>query len=447
MAPNIDYNAPEAEWYDDVPRSVSRFVIFGLTLLVVTFGGFGVWAFTAPLAAAVIAQGSFVATGQNKIVQHLEGGIIKSIMVEEGSTVQAGELLLSLDETVAEATERELFLRLIRLQATEARLLAEYEQAPSIKFPGSFLEVRGDFEVASIIDSQKLSFNVSRSALEKEVSLLETNIEAMIIRAAGYEEQLDSHKRQHALLEEELEILEGLFQNALVRRAQVTALKRTLVEVEGQIGRLEAQVAEISQIKLKYEQQIDQVTEDYSKLALTELQTVQAELDSIREKVRAAESVRKRKDVVAPVSGTVVRLYYHTSGGVIESGRPILEILPIDAPLIIEVEVPRADIDTVQSGQPATVRLTALNQRTTPILNGEVYYVSADAISDTTTGVLREVYIARISVDSEELERVPGFRPTPGMPAEVMIQSAERTFAEYIAKPIKDSMIRAFRED
>ena len=173
---------------------------------------------------------------------------------------------------------------------------------------------------------------------------------------------------------------------------------------------------------------------------------VQGELDGVREQARAALNVKDRADLIAPVSGVVVRLYYHTSGGVIESGRPILEILPEDQPLIVEVQIPRADIDSVRTGQPATVRLTALNQRTTPVLNGEVFYVSADAVTDNSTGMAKEVYVARISTSPKELRRVANFVPTPGMPAEIMIQTAERTFAQYLAKPIADSMTRAFRE-
>ena len=127
MSTSSKENLP-AVWYADVPRSITRQVIFGLTLLVVAFGGFGTWAFRAPLAAAIIAQGSFVATGRNKIVQHLEGGIIKDILIKEGDTIQRGDVIMSLDETAAEANERELFLRQIRLEATAARLLAQYNE-------------------------------------------------------------------------------------------------------------------------------------------------------------------------------------------------------------------------------------------------------------------------------------------------------------------------------
>lgn len=443
---NMPVPIEEQAWYAEVPRSVTKQVVFGLLLMLVTFGGFALWAFRAPLAAAVIAQGSFVATGQNKIIQHLEGGIIEEILVNEGDTVSAGQLLVRLDQTTAAASERELYLRQMRLEAIEARLLAQYRRQPLLEFPEHLTAARGDFEISSILDGQLLAFRDAEAALDEDLALLERNLDALEIRRAGYETQLVSHQQQIELLNEELELKHGLFEDGLIRRAEMTAVERASIDAEGQIGRLLAEVNEIETIKLKYRQQINRSLAQYQQTALDNLQVVQGELDGVREQARAAYSVKKRSDVLAPVSGTVVRQYYHTSGGVIESGRPILEILPVDQPLIVEVTVPRADIDSVRTGQPATVRLTALNQRTTPVLDGEVFYVSADAITDKSTGVAKEVYVARISLETKELRRVANFTPTPGMPAEIMIQTEERTFAQYLTKPIADSMTRAFRE-
>ncbi|MCV3273585.1 HlyD family type I secretion periplasmic adaptor subunit [Roseobacter sinensis] len=445
MAELIHYPA-NGDWHADVPRSVYKQVIFGFALMVLTFGGFSLWAFRAPLAAAVISQGSFVATGQNKIVQHLEGGIIRDIVIREGDRVSQGQLLIRLDQTAAAAKERELYLRQMRLEATEARLLAQHERLPLPVFPEALSSKTNDFEIASIIDGQMLAFNMAESALDDDLSLLQRNYDALEVRRVGYAVQLDAHKRQLELLSDELEIKTDLLEDGLIRRSEMTALKRVLIEAEGQIGRLEAEVDEIEQIKFKYEEQINQTDARYRQEALDNLQIVQAELDGIREQVRAAMNVRERADVLAPVSGVVVRLYYHTSGGVIESGRPILEILPEDEPLIVETQIPRADIDSVSTGQNATVRLVALNQRTTPVLNGQVEYVSADAVTNKSTASAEEVYVARITLSPEELRRVANFTPTPGMPAEVMIQTEERTFAQYLAKPVTDSMSRAFRE-
>ncbi|EAQ03237.1 putative transport protein [Pseudooceanicola batsensis HTCC2597] len=434
------------DWYAAVPRSIARQATIGLLLMAITFGGFGAWAFLAPLAAAVISQGSFVAIGQNKIVQHLEGGIIKDILVDEGDQVQAGQLLLRLDETKALANERELVLRLSRLEAIEARLLALYDGKERLTFPPHLIEQSERAEIRQILAGQQTAFDSATEGLQNEIALLERNRAALAVRSAGYEAQLASHNEQVELLEEEFAARDILLGKGLMRRAEMTALKRTLVEAAGQIGRLEAEIGEIEQLSHKYEMQIAQTVRQHQQSALDDLQPIQGELDSIREQLAAARNVRERTDVIAPVSGTVVRLHYHTAGGVIESGRAIAEILPSEQPLIIEVQVPRVDIDSVRKGQHATIRLTALNRRTTPILYGKVIYVSADSVTDTQNGNTQEVYIARISMPVTELRRVANFTPTPGMPAEIMIQTAERTFAQYIVKPIRDSLGRAFRE-
>jgi membrane fusion protein, type I secretion system len=434
------------EWYADVPRSVTRHVVFGFALMAIAFGGFGWWAFNAPLAAAVIAQGSFVATGRNKIIQHLEGGIIKEILVKEGDTVQAEQVILALDETVALATERELFLRQVRLEATEVRILAALNPRERLVFPPALLEKRGDFEVATILDGQSNAFKVAVQGLNNDIALLERNIEALRIRSMGYERQLISMRLQTSILSEDLADKSTLLERGLMRKSEVNIVRRALAEAEGQVARLDSEITEIAEISRRYETQIEQTLSAHRQAAVDELQVVQSELDSVREKSRKAASVLKRAEIKSPVSGTVIRLYYHTAGGVIESGRAIAEILPSDEPLIIETQIARTEIENVTIGQQATVRLVGLNQRTTPVLNGLVYYVSADAITDKSAEGAREVYVARVSISVEELMRVQGFTPTPGMPAEVLIQTAERSFIDYLVKPISDSMNRAFRE-
>ena len=436
----------EADWYAGVPRSVTRHAVFGLTLMLVAFGGFGLWALRAPLAAAVIAQGSFVATGQNKIVQHLEGGIISEILVTEGDIVAEGETILRLDETLAEASKRELLVRRHRLEATEARLLAQNLGRNALVFPAALQALADDPEIASILDGQRLAFEVAQSGFANDIALIERNIDAIAARRTGYEQQLQSVRSQLEILDEELAAKDELLREGLSLRDEVSALRRSKLEAGGQIARLEAEIAEIDRMREKFGTQIQKTRDEYGRATLAELQAIQAELESVREQVRRAENVLLRTDVHAPVSGIVVRLYYHTAGGVIETGRPIAEILPDDAPLIIETLVPRSDIDNVRFGQAATVRLTALNQRTTPILNGLVDYVSADAVASGEQAYSREVYVVRVTLTGEELARVSGFSPKPGMPVEIMIKTEERTFAQYIAKPIIDSMARAFRE-
>jgi HlyD family secretion protein len=236
-----------------------------------------------------------------------------------------------------------------------------------------------------------------------------------------------------------------LLKQGLIRRPEVNAIQRAIADADGQIGRLDAEVAETNSQIEKFHQQINQTVTELQQKALDELQTSQGDLDTIRQESRQAKNITQRSTINAPVSGTVVRMYYHTSGGVIESGKKILEILPSNVPLIIETQIQRKDIDAVKPGQKATVRLVALNRRTTPVLDGEVYYVSADALSDAAIPN-QEVYLARVRLPPSELARIPGFVATPGMPVDVMIETAERTFLDYLTKPIRESMSRAFTE-
>jgi HlyD family secretion protein len=436
----------DLEWYSEVPRSIWKQTIAGVALMAITLGGFGFWSFTAPLAAAVIAQGSFVATGQNKIIQHLEGGIIRDILVSEGDDVVADQPLMRLDETAALANQRQLFLRRARLEAIIARLMAQVGGLDEIALPEILSPHLQDPEVKPIIQSQELSFRAWRSKLDSEIGLYKQNIEGFRFRAEGYQEQLEAVRQQRALLHEEYVGKKSLLEKDLIRKTEIKSIQRAIADAEGQTGRLTAEISETGSQILKQEQQIRQTEETYREAALEELQKVEAELDSVREQLTGAASVLRRATINAPVSGTVVRLYYHTAGGVIETGKPIMEILPSDVPLIIEAQVLRTQIDSVKIGQKATVRLTALNQRTTPVLNGEVYYVSADSMPDPATNGTQEVYLARVSLPMSEVSRVSGFVPTPGMPAEILIQTAERTFFDYLTKPIRDSMARAFME-
>lgn len=436
----------DLEWYSEVPRSIWKQTTIGLILIAATFGGFGSWAVTAPLAAAVIAQGSFVATGQNKIVQHLEGGIIKELLVSEGDHVRLDQPLVQLDETAARANERQLFLRKARLEAIVARLNAEVGDSDTIAFPKIITDNATDPEIAPIISSQQVNLQAAQAKRDSEIGLLDRNIEGLRFRADGYKLQLDSLRRQLEFLTEEYQGKKTLLDKGLIRATEVKTVQRAMADADGQIGRMEAEISETGSQIVKFEQQISQTEEAYRQAALDEQQKLEAELDSVRQQSQEAENVLRRVSINAPVAGTIVRMYYHTSGGVIEGGKAILEILPSDVPLMIEAQVPRTEIDNVKVGQKATVRLIALNRRTTPVLEGEVYYVSADSLPDASATAGKAVYLARVRLPTSELARVPGFVPTPGMPAEVLVQTAERTFFSYITKPIRDTMARAFME-
>lgn len=433
------------EWYGGVPRSIRTPVWVGAILVTLAFGGFGTWAATAPLSAAVVAQGSFVATGENKIVQHLEGGIIKDLMVREGDRVIAGQSLLLLDETAAHATTKQLQLRVIRLEAIRARLSAEALNLDEFEPPDSVKDHLDNPEIAAVVDSQRTNFRAGREKLLNETRLIEQNISAIQFRISGREAQIQSMRSQLALLREDMAAMLELREKGVVTQSSVRTVERSVFDAEGDISRLESEVQEALTQLEKYTGEILQAQNAVRQAALDEMQTVEAELEALREQTTQAQDILRRTTVTSPVAGTIVRMYYHTTGGVVESGLPILEILPADVPLIVEVQIPRMQIDEVREGQAANIRLTALNQRTTPVLDGEVLYISADTVV-SAQGAQRDVYLARVTISAEQIARIPGFSPTPGMPAEVLVRTRERTFLDYLVKPVTDSLARAFHE-
>ncbi|WP_234187324.1 HlyD family type I secretion periplasmic adaptor subunit [Shinella sp. NM-101] len=436
----------QADWYADVPRSIRLHVIVGMTALGVTFCGFGVWAATAPLASAIIAQGSFVATGNNKIVQHLEGGIIKELHVGEGSKVREGDVLVTLDDTAALANERALKLRWLRLEAVVARLRAEALGARVFALPPMLVKEASDPDVVAIAESQHVIFNSRKVKLEEQLNLVDKNIRSLEFRSKGYRGQKEALERQVVLLEEERDSKAKLSKAGYMKRTDYLAVERAIADAMGDIARIQGEVNESDAQIDRYKQEAVIAVNTLKQSALDALETADSDLDAVREQMRGASGVLDRTVIRSPVTGTVVRSYYHTAGGVITTGKPIMEILPAGVPLIIEAQVLRTSIDQVREGETAVVRLSALSSRTTPVLDGKVIYVSADSVDEGTLTSPKDVYIVRVQVPEKEIRRIAGFHPVPGMPADILIQTSERTFFQYITKPIADSMSRAFKE-
>lgn len=440
--------APHRDWYAAVPRSAKAPTLAGAIVLCVTFLAFGVWANSAPIAGAVVATGVFVTTGSNKTVQHLEGGVIQEILVREGDVVAPGQTLVLLDETAPRAELRRLELRYARALAMEARLVAEIEGRDAISFPDDLMAKAADADVAEMVERQRLTFTARKRHLDSEITTLTRGVDALQEHVAGNEVQIEAAHQQIAFLEEELADKETLLRQGLVRRPEVLAIQRARAAMRGEIGRLIGDMGDTKERIARGLEQIQGLRAAAVKAAVEELQTVHAEMSDLRERMRAARNVLERIAVTAPVEGVVVKLRYHTAGGVIEAGKNIMEIVPLDELLVIEAKVRPRDIDSVRRGQNASVRLTALNQRTTPMVRGEVIYLSADALPEDrpSSGETGDLYVVRIALAEDEVARIPHFEPTPGMPAEVYIETAERTFFEYLMRPLQDSMARAFRE-
>src|ERR1700731_1917816 len=444
------------EWYRDVPLSAKWPIFTGLAILVVWLGCFGVWAGVAPLNSAVLAPGTFMATGQNKMVQHFEGGIIREIAVKEGDVVEANQVLVRIDDTASNAKLRRLVLKKYRLLGMKARLEAEMRSSETIETPAAFSQSAGDPEIKGIFERQRAELRARRASLATEESVLRKQIAGLEESIRGFQAQVQSTKDRIALFVEELKDKDSLLGQQLVRKSDVLALRRSEASLGGDLGEFLGRIADSRERIAQANERITQLHSTALRDAIKELRETETELDDVEEQIRAAQDVVDRVDVRSPVHGIVVKNNFHTRGGVVSPGAVILELLPIGDERIIEAHVNPKDISHVTVGQEALVRLSALNQRITPMVGASVIYVSADALAEQMqvktetrpdSDTRREFYVVRVRLDQDDiLKRMPEFVPTPGMPADVYIKTGERTFFEYIMKPVFDSLSRAFRE-
>ncbi len=437
-------------WYETLPRSTKYPTIGGILTMAVVLMGFGVWGNTAPIAGAVVASGVFVATGQNKIIQHLEGGVIREIYVREGDIVEPGQVLIELDDTASRAELQRLFLRRVRLSAIDARLQAEMREEPEFTLPVEVVNAMAvSSEVKEILESQQMTFTARRNNLNSDIKSIDESIKALDERIQGSRVQLEAVRKQIVLLDEEIETKDRLVQAGLVRKPELMVLQRSKANLEGEVGRIMGDIGDAKERIARAVEQINGVRKTAIKTAVEQMHEVRGELADVRERMLTAKGVLDRVRIAAPVRGVVVKLRFHTQGGVVEAGKNIMELLPLKDELIIEARLRPQDIDSVKNGQKATVRLTALSQRITPMVSGEVIYLSADTLADEKKSQQvgpTDIYLVRVKLNGEESRKIPNFSPTPGMPAEVYIKTSERTFFQYIVKPIHDSMMRAFRE-
>lgn len=446
-------NCPSMDqWHKGVARGTRWPTLAGVAVLLAWIFGFGVWAFSAPIEGAVVASGSFVATGQNKLVQHFEGGIVREILVQEGTVVEANQTLVRLDDTAVKARLRRLTMRQTRLLAMQARLKAEIGSQDDIVLPPELLALAKDPEVAEVIERQSAEFKVRRTKLQGEVEVLRREILGHEENYTGYVAQLDSAKAQAKLFKHELKDKEELLGKQLVRRTEVMAIQRAEARAVGDVGQLLGRLGDTKERISRAQQQITQVHSIAAQRAVEELRSTETEIDDIREQIRAARDVVERIEIQAPVRGIVVKLNQHTRGGVIAPGSTILELLPVNEELVIDARVLPSDVAHVKPDQQALVRLTAANQRLVPFIDAKVTYVSADAVSESDPrraafAGAGGMFVVRVRVDEADLKlKAKDFVPIPGMPAEVFIKTGERTFAEYMLKPVTDSFSRAFRE-
>ncbi len=425
-------------------RSIRFHLIIGLAVVLVLGGGLGGWATTAQLAGALIAPGSVVVDSNVKKVQHPTGGVVGEVRARDGDIVKAGDVVVRLDDTVTKAGLAIVTKNLNGLWARAARLEAEQRGAERIAFPPQLLDQIADEDVKNVIGSETKLFNVRSAGRIGQKQQLRERISQLNEEIAGLSAQEQAKTREIALVEKELVGVRGLFDQQLVQISRLTVLERDAARLAGERAQFIAARAQAKGKITEIELQIFQIDKDLVSEVSKDLRETNDKIGEFVERKVTAEDQLRRIDIRAPQDGVVLQSNVHTVGGVITAGDTLMLIVPQTDSLSVEARVNPQDIDKLLIGQKTVLRLSAFNQRTTPELNGEVSRVSADTTTDQRTG--QAYYTIRISLPPSEVARLGDVRLIPGMPVEAFVQTGERTMLSYLAKPLSDQFMRAFRE-
>jgi len=424
-------------------RALRRLTLAGAAAIALFAGTVGVWAVTAPLTGAVVAPGQFVVDTNVKKVQHPSGGIVGALMVREGDVVERDAVVLRLDDTVPRANLAMIRAQLDALRVRRARLIAERDGADDLDL-GAPADAPLPGDLAALAATERRLFTARGEAREGQKAQLARRIAQLRDEIDGLKAQQAAGLEQRRLIAEELEGVRGLYAKNLVSISRKAVLEREAAELDGQQGRLSAAVAEaegkIAEIRL----QVLQVDAGLREEVTGQLQEADAKIAEFTERRVAAEDQLRRSDLRAPVAGVVHQLAVHTVGGVLGAAEPAMLIVPAEESLQVEARVSPAEIDQIVPGQPARVKVRAFNQRTTPELAGRVARIAPDVSRDPQTGAI--FFTVRVAVPADELARLKPHAVAAGMQADVFVATSDRTPLDYVAKPLRDQIARAFRE-
>jgi len=426
--------------------STKRFVALGMLALVGLLGGLAYWSITTEIAGAIVTSGRVEVESNRQIVQHPQGGVVSEILVANGDRVEAGEVLLRFDAVLTESelavTEGQLF----ELLGQKSRLLAERDEADEITFDAELIEAaKIRPKVTELIQGQSALFSARRASLNEQLSQWTERSRQINNQIEGSQFQLASVEEQTALLNLELSDQQSLLDSGLTQASRVSALKREAASFGGRIGALNADIAQsrgrLAEIEIERLKLATSLREEAIR-ALRELQPREIEL---RQNRISLLEVLDRLTLRAPRAGVVYGLVVHTTRAVVQPAEPIMYIIPQDEPLVIRTQIPTQHIDQIRLGQPATLRFSTFDQRTTPEVFATVANVSPDVFVDDRTGA--SYYTAELRPNAGELEKLGDLEILPGMPVEAFIKTEDRTPLSYLIKPLANYFNRAFREN
>ncbi|WP_282092307.1 HlyD family type I secretion periplasmic adaptor subunit [Epibacterium ulvae] len=426
--------------------SARRQLVLGFLGLAVLLGGFGSWAVGSSIAGAVIATGRIEVDRNRQIVQHLDGGIVAEILVDEGDTVEQGQMLIRLDAADLQSRLAVVEGQLFEVMARRGRLEAERDGADEIIFDPQLLDlVDLKPDVADFIAGQQRLFMARRESVAREIEQMQKRKVQIEEQIVGVQAQQRSTRIQLDLIAEERETQQSLLTRGLTQAGTVLTLRRTEADLEGSLGSLISSEAQARGRITELDIEVLRLSTEQREEAISRLRDLRFQEVELAENRRNLQQQLARLDVSAPVSGIVYGMQVQTPRSVIRAAEPVLYLVPQDRPLVIATQVAPTDIDQIYVGQTVTLRFSALDQRQTPELFGTVSQVSADAFEQEGTQLT--YYRAEVELNPGELERLPDeVALIPGMPVESYIRTEERSPLTYLIKPLSDYFVRAFRE-
>ena len=428
----------------ETQRSLHRTQIVGLALVAALFLAVFGWGARAEIAGAIIARAIVAVKSNAKEVQHLEGGIVKRLYVENGDRVSVGSLLIELDDTEARASYQIVASQLYEMLAEQARLEAERDQRPQLIVPAALADKTGDPEIARILNSQSRLLASRIEGITSKKQQLQEQISQLQNQIDGIQGQYNATLKKAEILVNELTDLQALRKMNLVPKSRVLALEREAASLNGETAQLKSEIAKLKGMIIEINLKILQVDEDWRAVTLNSLTDVRTRVASLQEQVLASRARLDRIAIRAPQSGVIHELAVHTEGGVLAPGRPAMLIIPEDEELVIRANVRPEDIDQVSVGQTARVHIAAFSQRTTPEIFGSVVVIGADLSVDEETRL--PYYLVDVAIPQRELQKLDGRLLKPGMPAEAFIQTERRTALSYFLKPLSEQVAHAFRD-
>ena len=425
--------------------STGPVTLMGYAIIFIMFGVLGSWAAIAKLDSAVFAPGTISLEGNRKVVQHLEGGIVSEILVDEADSVSQGDILIKLSDVEARSNLDVITTRLDVAKITEARLLAERELADTIVLPDDLRKADSATTQSAFKDQADL-FQDRRSILKSRTDILAVRVEQTNTQIEGLELQKSALERRLANFNEMIERMRSGQEKGLIQTNILSQREDDLIQIEASLGRVISEIAQAKNSINETHFEKLQVEQEYKERANSELERVRAEIAELEQRAKVVEDVLTRTDIRAPGSGTIQDLKVHTVGSVIQAGQVLMELVPEDEELLINARVSPRDIDNVAPGLQTEVRFTAFKTKLTPIMLGQVQSVSNDVITPENPQEM-PYYLARIEVIEEDIPEEISGRLTPGMPADVIITTGERTVVNYIVSPLMDAVRKSMIEE